>query len=362
MKDLVATQRVKFFPQCQYMGDGKFVSLLDNSMEYKVEIKSKLVDATCTTTKVPATTKPNYEVSDEVTLIPINGLSSISAPWPHYMVIGGGKTGIDAVLFLLDNHVNPDKISWVVPNDCWFFERNFFLPDGKMAEPIAKMFDAIIDEKAQTVTEALLALEKTGMLMRLEKDILPTRFRAATITKEEAGKLRLVNNIIRKGRIEKIGAKKIVFKSGEETVADPRTLYVDCSVNGTLFAPPKKVFDGRTINIQFIRAPPPGLSANIIAALELKFPDDEEKNNSVCFVMTPPQLPEDFFKMLQVDALTSQAAIKALGFWWERQRRSSSLHHMKFLELVKVIFAIKKRQQPLIKKIIQLLGETGDMI
>ena len=78
--------------------------------------------------------------------------------------------------------------------------------------------------------------------------------------------------------------------------------------------------------------------------------------------ITPPQLPEDFFKMLQVDALTSQAAIKALGFWWERQRRSSSLHHMKFLELVKVIFAIKKRQQPFIKKVIQLLGETGDMI
>ena len=35
-----------------------------------------------------------------------------------------------------------------------------------------------------------------------------------TYTKEEAEKLRLVKNILRKGRIEKIGAKKIVFKSG----------------------------------------------------------------------------------------------------------------------------------------------------
>jgi len=357
MKDLVNTNRVKFFPQCQYLGDGRFVSLLDNSMEYKVEIKSKLVDATCTTTKVPATTKPNYEVSDEVNLIPINGLSSISAPWPHYMVIGGGKTGIDAVLFLLDNNVNPDKISWVIPNDSWFFERNFMLLDGKMAEPITKMFDSIIDENVQTVTEALLALEKIGHLMRLDKDILPTRFRAATITEEEAGKLRLVKNIIRKGRIEKILAKKIVFKSGEETDTEPGTLYVDCSVNSTVFAPPKKVFDGKTINIQFIRAPPPGISANIIAALELKFPDDEEKKNSICFVLTPPQMPEDYFKMFQVDALTSQAAIKALGFRWEKQRRSSALHHIKFLELVKMMFAIKKRQQPYRNKVKQLLGE-----
>merc|ERR1719206_1730991 len=55
MKDLVATQRVKFFPQCQYMGDGKFVSLLDNSKEYKVEIKSKLVELMNTVSKVQPT-------------------------------------------------------------------------------------------------------------------------------------------------------------------------------------------------------------------------------------------------------------------------------------------------------------------
>ena len=259
------------------------------------------------------------------------------------MVIGGGKTGINAVLFLLDNNVNPDKISWVVPNDSWFFERNFILLDGKVAEPMAKMFDAVIDEKVQTVTEALLALETTGQLMRLDQDILPTRFRAATITKKEAERLRLVKNIIRKGRIEKIGAKKIVFKSGEESEADPGTLYVDCSVNCTIFAPPKKVFDGKTINIQFIRAPPPGISANIIAALELKFPDDEEKKNSVCFVLTPPQLPEDLFKTIRVDGLTRDAAMKTLGLWWEKQRRSSGLHHVTFLELVKMMFVVKKK-------------------
>ena len=117
MKDLIATGRVRFFPQCKYVGDGRIVSLLDDSLEYLVEIKSKLVDATCTTTHVPVTSKPNYKVSEELDLIPINFLSNISSPWPKSMVIGGWKTEIDAVPFLLDHDVNPDKISWVVPND-----------------------------------------------------------------------------------------------------------------------------------------------------------------------------------------------------------------------------------------------------
>merc|ERR1711970_888399 len=93
MKDLVSTGRVKFFPQCKYLGDAKFVSLLDESLQYQVQINAKLVDATCTETNVPATKQPNYSVSEQVNLIPINELASITAPWPHYLVIGGGKTG-----------------------------------------------------------------------------------------------------------------------------------------------------------------------------------------------------------------------------------------------------------------------------
>ena len=46
----------------------------------------------------------------------------------RYAVIGGGKTGIDAVLFLLDQNVPPDLITWVVPRDAWLYDRAVFDP------------------------------------------------------------------------------------------------------------------------------------------------------------------------------------------------------------------------------------------
>ena len=39
---------------------------------------------------------------------------------------GAGKTGIDAVLFLLNQNVDPNKISWVMPNDPWLVNRDKF--------------------------------------------------------------------------------------------------------------------------------------------------------------------------------------------------------------------------------------------
>ena len=37
MDDLKSTGRIQFFPKCAYLGDGRFISLLDNDIEYKVQ-------------------------------------------------------------------------------------------------------------------------------------------------------------------------------------------------------------------------------------------------------------------------------------------------------------------------------------
>ena len=262
------------------------------------------------------------------------------------------------MLFLLDHGVNPDKISWVVPNDAWFWDRYAIpLDEGNTADKVALMTDAIIDEKVKTSEEALVNLEDAGILMRLDKNILPTRYRAATISQAEITKLQKVKNIIRKGRIESIEPGKLVFQSGEEMSVDPKTIHVDCSANSTLFAPAKKVFDGKTINVQFILLPPPSLSANIIAAMELKYPEDEEKKNSVCHVLTAPQMPEDFAPNFHVNNLTNKAAIEELGLMWQRKRRSSSLYHVAFFDLIKLMYNGVKTQEALMKKLELLMEE-----
>ena len=49
----------------------------------------------------------------------------------RYVVIGAGKTGIDALLHLLDIGVDPESIMWIISNDCWYFNRcnKIFLTD-----------------------------------------------------------------------------------------------------------------------------------------------------------------------------------------------------------------------------------------
>lgn len=73
---------------------------------------------------MPSITKPKFEVASEVNLMPINGLCDVRSPWEKYVVLGAGKTGIDAVLFLLGQNVNPDKILWIMPNDAWYMVRD----------------------------------------------------------------------------------------------------------------------------------------------------------------------------------------------------------------------------------------------
>ena len=150
------------------------------------------------------------------------------------------------------------------------------------------------------------------------------------------------------------------------------TVVVDCSQNGTIFQRPgdlKKVFDGNQINVQFMMLPPPGkfarlkvkiyviisfilgYSTTIIAACELKYPDDEEKKNSICHPIVVPQNPEDYFTSFQKNSQTQKAAIKDLGFRRLNKNRCDILHHVPFFDKFKLILYMRSRQAKLEKRI-----------
>ena len=46
LKDFLATGRVKFYSLCEYVGDNKFKSLVENGLEYEVLVRKKTVDST----------------------------------------------------------------------------------------------------------------------------------------------------------------------------------------------------------------------------------------------------------------------------------------------------------------------------
>ena len=52
LKKLEGTGQLEFYPQCRYNGEGRFTSVLDPELEYVVDVKRKVVDASYLTTKV----------------------------------------------------------------------------------------------------------------------------------------------------------------------------------------------------------------------------------------------------------------------------------------------------------------------
>ena len=116
------TGRVQYFPMCDYQGDGKFVSKISGE-EFQVKVNKKTVDATYLKTSVPSTHTPNFTVAPGVNFMPLNDLPTIENPPEGFVIIGGGKTGIDACLWLLENKVHPDKITWIVSRDAWLIDR-----------------------------------------------------------------------------------------------------------------------------------------------------------------------------------------------------------------------------------------------
>src|ERR1700686_4895285 len=115
---LLASGRVRFFPMCDYLGDRRFRSRLTGE-ETGVTVRRKVVDATYMASRVPATSPPPFEVSDEATCVPVGGLTSVSEPPAGYVIIGGGKTAMDAACWLLDQGASPDDVTWIRPRESW---------------------------------------------------------------------------------------------------------------------------------------------------------------------------------------------------------------------------------------------------
>ena len=311
MKDLVATGRVTWLPLTDYRGDGHLVSLVQEGLEYQVTVRKKIVDATFLLTKVPSTQPPNYKVEEGVNHIPVNGLAKIRKSWQKYVIIGAGKTGLDAILYLLDLKVNPESICWIISNDCWYLNRDAIAKGGFDGPDAVKSILA-----SHTLTELYKNYEENGLLMRISKDVEPSKMRAATVSEEEMSKLQRVKNIIREGRVQNITSSQIIFENGTRIPTDLKTLHVHCSINGTAFSQSKPIFSGSNITLQMVRLPQPTNSASIVAALELLHPDDDKKKNDICTPVEAPHNLPDWFINFKSDISNGQKIRQALGFLW----------------------------------------------
>ncbi len=301
------TGRVKYFPMCKYEGNSEFVSLLTGERT-KVKVRRKTVDATYLKTSVPSTHTPNFSVAEDVIFIPPNELPKTPALPAGYIIVGAGKTAMDAVLWLLEKGVDPDKIQWIRAREGWQIDRG-------NTQPTEEFFEATIGNQvaqleaianSDSIPDMFKRLEECGALVRIDTEIWPSMFRGATISQAELKELRRIKNVVRYGRVLSIEKDKVVLEQGDLPTG-PDYIHVDCSARAVANMEPTSVFDGDHIILQTVKTVQPVFSAAFIAHIEATH-EDEATKNDICTVVPLPAEDTDWIRM--------QAAFMMNQFKW----------------------------------------------
>ncbi|MBT8472507.1 MAG: hypothetical protein KJN99_07870 [Marinicaulis sp.] len=287
--------RVQYFPMCDYKGDGKFTSLLSGK-QFEVAIEKKTVDGTFFQTSVPSTHKRKYETGENVVCITPNELPRRASEFRHFTVVGAGKTGMDALVWLLDNGADPDKMRWICPRDSWLINRETTQPSAEFFEQAIGGFAHQLEAfaAASSVDDAFARLEDTAQMLRIDKSVWPTMCHYATISHGEIEQLRRIKNVLRQGRVSRIDENEITFTSSETAAAKPGTLYIDCTATAVAFSRESRpIYEQDRITIQPVRSPLVTLSAAIIAYVEARFETDAQKNQ-MCTPVVLADTPAEY--------------------------------------------------------------------
>ncbi|MEO1310078.1 MAG: NAD(P)/FAD-dependent oxidoreductase [Pseudomonadota bacterium] len=270
--------RVRYFPMHRYEGEGRIRPLLGGS-EFSVRAHRKTVDTTYLGVTVPSTHERPFSVADDVACIPPNDLPRRAPDHRRFVLLGGGKTAMDAAIWMLEAGADPDAITWVIPRDGWVFDRAGTQPDARFFEDVfgrtAAQFEACA--AATSVEDLFERLEAGKVVHRIFDDVFPTMFHFPTLSRAEAAELRRITRIVRGHRVRALGPGRMAFETGEESVPED-ALFIDCTAAGATRRPTKPVFDGDLLTIQMVRLPQPTFSAALIARLEATLETDEEKN------------------------------------------------------------------------------------
>jgi len=289
------TGRVRFFPMCDYVGDGEFKHRLTGET-FKVNA-NKTVDATWLKTSVPAEHKPNFTIDDGAQFMPLNDLPKITTPPAGFVIIGGGKTGIDACLWLLEHGVAPKDIRWIKSRDAWLLDRQntqvmerYF---GSTMGSQAGQMESIAN--ATSIEDMFDRLEACGYFVRIDKDVRPKMFHGATISQMELEKLRvLIPTIVRKGRVQHVGRDEITLDQGTIPTS-PGHIHVDCSASAITNEEIKPIFEDDLITPQTVRSYQPVFSAAFIAHIESTNRTQDQKNQ-ICSVVPLPNADLDYIR------------------------------------------------------------------
>lgn len=324
--------QVHYFPMSEYLGDGRIRSLLTS--EIITVSFDTLVDSTYYKTSVPATHTPAFLIKDSLKVIPPNHLPQINTPIEGVTVIGGGKTGIDTCLWLLQHGVSADAIMWIMPRDAWFIDRKNTQPSK------AFFFDTIGAQASQlecvaestSLEDMFLRLEKSGVFLRLDPNVMPKMFHGATISKQELNEIRRIKQVVRLGRVVSVEKGQITFDKGTLPLPENQVL-VDCTASAITNLTRVPVFANNSITLQTVRAYQPTFSAAFIAHIDLTY-SDQDKKNRLCTVV---RLPNHDYEWVD---LTYQNMMNQY-FWSKEPGLKKWLHNNRLDGFMRMVAGVK---------------------
>lgn len=304
---LLASGRVSYHPLSNYLGDtdggDEFESLLSGERT-RVTVRRKIVDATYFSPGVPATHNRAFAVGEGVRVVAPNALPGLwhlaqGGPMPRrFVVLGAGKTAMDACIWLLQSGTPADAITWVMPRDSWVINRLstqngpefFHQAVGGQADQMQAFAEAT------SIDDLYLRLEACGAMLRIDRERMPTMFHLATLSEAEVAELRRIRNVVRLGRVTRIDVDGMQLQQGVAAV-EPGTLFIDCTASAVRYKASVPVFQGNRIVVQLLRSPHIAFNAALTAYVEAHH-DDEAHKNRLCRPVPFPQTVAEYPRMM----------------------------------------------------------------
>jgi NAD(P)-binding Rossmann-like domain len=291
---LLPSGRVTYLPMSEYLGDGRVRTLAGD----EVEVTARRVVTSHIEITVPSMRKPSYAVAPGVECVPPNDLPRIRDARDRYVIVGAGKTAMDACLWLLRHEVPASRLTWIKPRESWILDRAGIQPGSQFSKRVlgdfSNQFAAVND--AESLPDLFVRLEAKGSLMRIDQSVEPTMYRCAILSQAELEALRNISDVVRMGHVQSIEPGRITLDGGVRDIEDS-ALYIDCSADGLAHREPTTVFTDGHISLQTVRTCQPAFSAAVIGHVEAAYADDETRN-AFCGPVPYPREPTDWLRMM----------------------------------------------------------------
>ncbi|HUQ39564.1 MAG TPA: NAD(P)-binding protein [Acidimicrobiales bacterium] len=304
LRRFIGSGRVTFLGGSDYRCEGSSHAVRSrvSGEVVQVDVRRRVVDATYLSPTIPATTPPPFGVADDVGVVAINELAALSATPSTYVIVGSGKTATDGIVWLVTNGVAPDRIVWVRPREPWMLNRAVVQPDpvvalGLAADTMASAADA------ESLDDLFLRLEAAGVMLRIDRGVVPTMAKTPTLGEWELDLLRTVSNVVRLGHVRHVTRGEIVLDGGSVPLpAD--SLIVHCAAAGLQYPPLVPLWASDKIRLQTIRAGFPCFNAALAGYVEATRDDDRERNR-LCPPNTLPDTRTTWARMQARGAVAS---------------------------------------------------------